>query len=56
MLIHPFQAKESMNTESGKTRTNMVNVDKVLRLGKQQMTSFKCLPKDVLPVSQTKWL
>jgi len=55
MLIHPLQAKECMNIIY-KTGTNIVIVDKVLELGKQQMMSFKCLPKDLLPVSQTKWL
>ena len=56
MLIHPLQAEKFMNIVSGKTGTHIVNVDKVLQLGKQQMMSFKCLPKDLLPVSQTKWL
>ena len=33
MLIHPLQAEELMNIVSGKTGTNIVNVDKVLQLG-----------------------
>jgi len=56
MLIHPLQAEEFMNIVYGKTGTNMLNLYKVLQLGKQQMMLFKCLPKDLLPVSQTKWL
>jgi len=56
MLIHPLQAEEFMNIVSEKTGANMVNVDKVLQLGKQQMMLFKYLPKDLLPVSQSKWL
>jgi len=56
MLIHPLQAGEFMNIVSGKTGTNMINVDKVLQLEKQQIMPFKCLTKDLLPVSQTKWL
>ena len=52
MLIHPLQAEEFMNIVSWKTETNMVNVDKVLQLGNQQMMLFKCLPKDLLTVSQ----
>jgi len=54
MLIHPLQAEEFMNIVSGKTGTNSVNVDKVLKLEKQEMMSFKCLSMDLLPVSQTK--
>jgi len=55
MLIHPLQAEEIMNIVSVKTGTNMVNVDKVLQLGKQQLMLFKCLPKDLLRVSKSKW-
>jgi len=56
MLILPLQAEEFMNIVSEKTGTNMVNVDKVLQLVKQQMMLFKYLPKDLLPVSQKQWL
>jgi len=56
MLIHPLQVEEFMNIVSEKTSTKMVNVDKVLQLGQQQMVSFKCLPTDLVPVSQPKWL
>ena len=52
MLIHPLQAEEFMNIVSEKTGTNMINVDKVLQLGKQPMMLFKYLPKDLLPVLQ----
>jgi len=47
VLIHPLQAEEFMNIVSEKTGTNMVNVDKVLQLGKQQMMLFKFIPKDL---------
>ena len=43
MLIQPLQTEELMNIVSGKTSKNMVNVDKVLQLGQQQIVSFKCL-------------
>ena len=56
MLIHPLQAEEFMNIVSEKTGTNMVNVDKVLQLGKQHMMLFKYPQKNLLPVSQTQWL
>jgi len=41
MLISPLQAEEFMNIVSEKTGTNMVNVDKVLHLGKKQMMLLK---------------
>ena len=44
MLIPPLQAEEFMKIVSEKTRTNLVFVDKVIQLGKQQMMLFKYLP------------
>jgi len=44
MLIHPLQAEEFMKIVSEKTGTNLVFVDKVIQLGKQQMMLFKYLP------------
>jgi len=46
MLIQPVQAEELMSIVSGKKSKTMVNVDKVLHLGQQQIVSFKCLRKN----------
>jgi len=46
MLIQLLQAEELMNIVSGKTSKNMVNVDKVLQLGQQQIVLFKCIRKN----------
>jgi len=43
-----------MKIVSGKTSTNMVNMDKVLQLGQQQIVSFKCLKTDLLPISHQR--
>ena len=52
MLIHSLQAEELINIVAGKTNTNMVNVDKVLQSGQQQMLSFIGIQKVLLLVSQ----
>jgi len=41
MLIHPLQAEEFMNIVSGKTGTNMINVDKVFSIRKAANYAFE---------------